>query len=56
MYIYLSIHNYKQLLQDSLAIGHAVFLILGTETPKAGMLPIAQNCLSKIHEYRYMPK
>ena len=37
-YIYISsIYNYKQLLQDSLAIGHAVFLILGTEIPKAGV-------------------
>ena len=42
-------YNYKQLLQDSLAIGHAVFLILGTEIPKAGVFQ-----LHKIVSLKYM--
>ena len=38
IYIYISsIYNYKQLQHHSLAIGHTVSLILGTEIPKAGV-------------------
>ena len=44
-----SIYNYKQLLQDSLAIGHAVFPILDIEIPKAGVFQ-----LHKIVSLKYM--